>query len=139
VAFFLTLGQNVNGNKRLKVLLAIAQISGLLSSVFLIITALFPLGTHTAVHEVSGKLYIIILGFFMTFSASVFIRRSVSRRWPAYFGFTAAVINFVYGAFLHSVFVAEWLAIGAFIIYVLLISFTSRVGPIITSSPPHTP
>jgi hypothetical protein len=126
IGFYVSLHEWVYNDKRLKILLTIAQISGLLSSIFLIVTALFPLGTHTSIHEISGKLHVIFLGFFLTFSATVLLRHSVSRKWPAYFGFTAAVINFVYGAFLHSVFVAEWIAIGMFIIYILMISYYSR-------------
>jgi hypothetical membrane protein len=125
IAFYLGLREWVNDNKRLKVLLTIAQIVGILSSIFLIIAALFPLGSHTSIHEISGKMHIILLGFFLTFSATAIIRHPVLAKWPAYFGFIVAVANFVYGAFLYSVFVAEWLAIGMFIIYVLMISFSS--------------
>ena len=126
IAFYISLRQWVYDDKRLKILLTIAQISGLLSSIFLIITALFPLGTHTSIHEISGKGHVIFMGFFLTFSATVLLRHPVLRKWHAYFGFMTAVVNFVYGAFLHSVFVAEWLAIGMFIIYILMISYDYR-------------
>jgi hypothetical membrane protein len=125
IAFYLGLRELVNDSKRLKVLLTIAQITGILSSIFLIITALFPLGSHTAIHQISGKLHIIFLGFFLTFSATVLLRNPSLKKWPAYFGFITAVVNFVYGAFLYSVFFAEWIAIGMFIIFVLMISFYS--------------
>jgi hypothetical membrane protein len=125
IAFFIGLREWIDESKRLKILLTIAQIAGILSSVLLIITALFPLGSHTSIHEISGKMHVIFLGFFLTFSATVLLRHPVLRKWPAYFGFLTAVVNFVYGAFLHSVFVAEWVAIGMFIIYVLMISFNS--------------
>jgi hypothetical membrane protein len=125
IIFYVGIREWVNDNKRLKVLLTIAQIAGILSSIFLIITALFPLGSHTEIHQISGKLHIIFLGFFLTFSATVLLRNPVLTKWPAYFGFITAAVNFVYGAFLYSVFVAEWLAIGMFIIYLLMISFTS--------------
>jgi hypothetical membrane protein len=125
IAFFIGLREWIDESKRLKILLTIAQIAGILSSVLLIITALFPLGSHTSIHEISGKMHVIFLGFFLTFSATVLLRHPVLRKWPAYFGFLTAVVNFVYGAFLHSVFVAEWVAIGMFIIYVLMISLNS--------------
>jgi hypothetical membrane protein len=126
MAFYISLREWAYNDKRLKTLLSIAQISGLISSIFLIITALFPLGTHTSVHAISGKMHVIFLGFFLTFSATVLLRHRVLKKWPAYFGFMTAVVNFIYGAFLHSVFIAEWLAIGMFILYVLLISYNSR-------------
>jgi hypothetical membrane protein len=125
IAFFIGLREWIDESKRLKILLTIAQIAGILSSVLLIVTALFPLGSHTSIHEISGKMHVIFLGFFLTFSATVLLRHPVLRKWPAYFGFLTAVVNFVYGAFLHSVFVAEWVAIGMFIIYVLMISLNS--------------
>jgi hypothetical membrane protein len=125
IAFYLGLRGLVNDSKRIKILLKMAQITGILSSIFLTITALFPLGSHTSIHEISGKMHVIFLGFFLTFSATVLLRQSVLRKWPAYFGFLTAVVNFVYGAFLFSVFVAEWVAIGMFIIYVLMISLDS--------------
>ena len=125
IAFYLGLHQWSNGSKRLKVLLTIARIAGILSSVLLIITALFPLGSHTSIHEISGKLHIIALGFFLTFSATFILRHPVLKKWPAYFGFITAAVNFAYGAFLYSIFIAEWLAIAMFIIYVLIISFSS--------------
>lgn len=125
LAFFVGLRYWVNNHTRLNVLLTIAQIAGILSSIFLIVTALFPLGSHTSVHAISGKIHIIFLGFFLTLSATVILKHPNLRKWPAYFGFIAAVINFIYGAFMHSVFVAEWIAIGMFIVYVLIISSNS--------------
>jgi hypothetical membrane protein len=125
IVFYIGIREWVNDNKSLKVLLTIAQIAGILSSIFLIITALFPLGSHTEIHQISGKLHIIFLGFFLTFSATVLLKNPVLTKWPGYFGFITAFVNFVYGAFLYSVFFAEWLAIGMFIIYLLIISFTS--------------
>lgn len=125
IVFYLEMGEWGNDNKRLKVLLTIARVAGIFSSIFLIITALFPLGSHTEIHQISGKVHVIFLGFFLTFSATVLLRNPVLTKWPAYFGFITAVVNFVYGAFLYSVFIAEWLAIGMFIIYLLMISFAS--------------
>jgi hypothetical protein len=124
--FFFRLNELNTGERKNRIILTIAQISGLLSTLFLILTALFPLGVNTPIHALTGKMHIIFLGFFLTFSATALLRHPVSIKWLAYFGFAAALINFVYGAFLNSVFVAEWLAIGMFIIYVLLISSNSR-------------
>jgi hypothetical protein len=127
MVFYIGMGVWADGSKRLKLLLSIARITGLLSSIFLIVAALFPLGTHTQIHEISGKGHVIFLGFFLTFSATVLLKHPVLRKWPAYFGFLTAAVNFVYGVFLHSVFVAEWVAIGMFIIYILMIAFNSSL------------
>jgi hypothetical membrane protein len=130
IVFYIGMREWNNGNKRLKVLLTIAQTVGLLSSIFLIVAALFPLGTHTPIHEVSGKMHVVFLGFFLTLSATVLLKHPVLRKWPAYFGFLTAAVNFVYGVFLHFVFVAEWVAIGMFIIYVLMISYNSGLNSV---------
>ena len=127
IAFFFGLGIWDNGNSKIKKFLTIAQISGLISSFALIITALFPLGSHTSVHILSGKMHIIFIGFFLTFSASLLLRHPVAMKYFAYFGFSSALVNFVYGAFLYSVFVVEWVAIGMFIIYVLMIAYNSKL------------
>jgi hypothetical protein len=74
---------------------------------------------------ISGKAHIFFAGFFLTFSATILLRHPHTPKWLAYFGFLAALINFIYGAFLNSVFIAEWAAIGLFIIYVLMISGNS--------------
>jgi hypothetical protein len=129
VLFFFGLREWISGDKKLRILLAIAQVSGLLSSIFLIMAALFPLGSHSAIHAVSGKLHVIFLGFFFTFSATALLKHPASIKWFAYFGFAGALANFIYGAFLYSVFIAEWVAIGIFIIYVLMISYNYRYLP----------
>jgi hypothetical protein len=124
--FFFGLKEWNTGDKKTKIILTIAQISGLLSAIFLIITAVFPLGSHTPIHVVSGKMHIIFTGFFLTFSATALLKHPAAMKWFAYFGFASAFVNFVYGAFVYFVFAAEWLAIGMFIIYILMISLNSR-------------
>jgi hypothetical protein len=112
---------NVGDNKR-RTLLTIAQATGIISSLALIVSAFFPLGAQTLIHTISGKAHIFFAGFFLTFSATIFLRHPDTPKWLAYFGFLAALINFIYGAFLHSVFIAEWVAIGLFTLYVVMIS-----------------
>ncbi len=124
---FFSLGLEIwdNGDKKRRTLLKIAQGSGTLSSLALIVSAFFPLGAQTLIHSISGKGHIFFAGFFLTFSATVLLKHPDLPKWLAYFGFFAALINFIYGAFLHSVFIAEWAAIGLFILYVLMISVNS--------------
>jgi hypothetical protein len=123
--FFLGLEIWNDGDKKRRILLTIAQVMGALSSLALIVSAFFPLGSQTLIHTISGKAHIFFAGFFLTFSATVFLKHAHSPKWFAYLGLLAALINFIYGAFLHSVFIAEWAAIGLFILYVLMISGNS--------------
>lgn len=122
-----------DGDNKPGSILTIAQLTGVLASLALIVTAIFPLGAHTLLHQISGKAHIALTGFFLTFSATVFLKHPRTPNGLAYFGFFAALINFIYGAILYSVFVAEWAAIGLFILYVLMISwnsFTQRTLPV---------
>lgn len=125
VVFSLELGILDDRDTKRRNLWAIAKVAGVISSLALIVSALFPLGAQTLIHEISGKAHIIFAGFFLTFSATVLLKPPYGLKWLAYFGFLAALINFIYGAFLHSVFIAEWAAIGMFILYVLMISGNS--------------
>jgi len=122
IGFSLGLQTWDDGEKRHKILLVIAQVTNIVSALSLIVAALFPLGAHTPVHAIAGKLHIVFAGFFLTFSATVLLRRLQTPKWIGYFGFFSALVNFVYGAFLHEVFIIEWAAIGMFIVYILLIS-----------------
>ncbi len=121
---FFSLGLEIwhNGDKKRRILLTITQVTGVISSLALIVSAFFPLGTSTPVHSISAKVHIFFIGFFLSFSATILLKHSGMPKWLAYFGFATALINFIYGAFLHSVFFAEWPAIGLFIVYVLIIS-----------------
>ncbi len=129
---FFSLGLEIwNGrDKKRRIILTIAQATGIISSLSLIVSAFFPLGAQTLIHSISGKAHIFFAGFFLTFSATFILRHISMPKWLAYFGFLAALINFIYGAFLHEVFIAEWAAIGSFIIYVLMISgYTLKQSP----------
>jgi hypothetical protein len=122
IFFYLGLKILIDGGRKERTLLAIAQATGILSSLFLIAAAVFPLGTHTLIHSIAGKGHIIFAGFFLTFSATVLLKDPRAPKWVVFFGFFVALVNFVYGAFLHAIFIAEWAAIGLFIGYVLVIS-----------------
>lgn len=125
ILFYLGLEIWNNGDKNRRRLLTITQVAGILSSLALIVSAVFPLGSQTLIHSISGKAHIFFVGFFLSFSAVVFLKLPYPLKWLAGVGLFAALINFIYGAFLHSVFFAEWVAIGFFIVYVLMISGNS--------------
>ncbi len=126
VLFFIGLSKWNTGDKRMKTLLIIAQIMGFCSSLSLITAAVFPLGPHTLIHSWASKMLSVFLGFFLTFSATALLKHPAFIKWFAYYGFLTALVNFIYGVFLPSVFLAEWISIGMFIIYVFLIALNSR-------------
>lgn len=129
VVFYIGLRQWNTGNKRMKVLMTIAQVSGILASCSLIVSAILPLGVNSPVHSFASAMLSVFLGFFLTFSATALLKHPAFMKWVAFYGFITALVNFIYGAFLHEVFIAEWIAIGMFIVYVLLIACNSRLLP----------
>ena len=124
---FFSIGLRIwdDGNKRRKLLLLIAQVTNIISAVALIITAIFPLGSHTQIHSISGKIHIIFMGFFLTFSATILLKFPNITKWIPAYGFASALVNFIYGAILYRVFIAEWIAIGMYIFYVVILSIIS--------------
>jgi hypothetical protein len=132
---FFCLGLEIwnTGDKKRTIQLRIAQVTGIIAFLSLIVSAFFPLGAQTLIHSISGKAHIFFVGFFLTFSAIILLRQPSTPKWLAYFGFLTAFINFIYGVFLYSVFLAEWVAIGFFIIDVLIIS-----GYSLKQNSPHT-
>ncbi len=133
VGFYLGLGQWPAGGKKARVLLSIGQAAGIVSSFCLVLAAVFPLGAHTSLHAFWSKMLSVFMGFFLTFSATALMRHPRFMKWIAYYAYLTALVNFIYGVFLHDVFVAEWIAIGMFIIYVLLVAFNARALTVETS------
>jgi hypothetical protein len=124
------------GNKRARVLLTIAQCAGVFAAVSLIVTAIFPLGTATGIHSLWSMMLYISLGFFLTFSATALMKNPAFKKGFGYYAFLTAGVNFAFGAILHEVFWAEWISVGMFMVYILMIAYNSmalvRASPAIT-------
>jgi len=127
ILFYLKLGIWNPGSKRTRVLLTVAQCTGVFSAVSLIITGIFPLGTFTEIHSLWSMMLYISLGFFLTFSATALMKNPAFTKGFGYYAFLTAAVNFVFGAILHEIFWAEWISVGMFIAYVLMIACNSIV------------
>jgi hypothetical protein len=127
VLFYLKLGIWNTGSKKTRVLLTIAQYTGVFSAVCLIITGIFPLGTSTEIHSLWSMMLYISLGFFLTFSATALTKNPAFKKGFGYYAFLPAAVNFVFGAVLHEIFWAEWISVGMFIAYVLMVACNSVV------------
>jgi hypothetical protein len=127
VLFYLKLGIWNPGSKRTRILLTVAQCTGVFSAVSLIITGVFPLGTSTEIHSLWSMMLYISLGFFLTFSATALMKNPAFKKGFGYYAFLTAAVNFVFGAILHEIFWAEWISVGMFIAYVLMIAYNSVV------------
>jgi hypothetical protein len=127
VLFYLRLGIWNTGNRRTRVLLTVAQCAGVFSAVSLIVTGVFPLGTFTEIHSLWSMMLYISLGFFLTFSATALMKNPTFNKGFGYYAFVTAGVNFAFGAILHEIFWAEWISVGMFIVYVLMIAYNSWV------------
>ncbi len=127
ILFYLKLGIWNPGSRRTRVLLTVAQCTGVFSAVCLIITGVFPLGTCTEIHSLWSMVLYVFLGFFLTFSATALMKNPAFKKGFAYYAFVTATVNFVFGAILHEIFWAEWISVGMFIAYVLMIAYNSMV------------
>jgi len=130
LAFYAGLTRWNTGDRKMKILMVVAQIAGGLSALALILTAVFPLGTQTDMHRFWSMMLFVLLGFFLTFSATSLLRHPAFARWVAYCGFLTAAFNFVNGALLMAVlgdvYVGEWISVGLFMIYVTMLAWNSR-------------
>jgi hypothetical membrane protein len=127
IVFYIELSCWNTGDKKMRILLVIAQVTGVLSSISLILSAIFPLGETALIHAFWSKMIFVFLGFFLTFSATSLLKHSSFIRWFAYYAFLTALVNFVYGAFLYSVFVLEWISLEMFMIYAFMLAYNSRL------------
>ena len=127
VLFYLKLGIWNTGSKKTRVLLTVAQCTGVFSAVCLIITGIFPLGTSTEIHSLWSMMLYISLGFFLTFSATALMKNPAFKKGFGYYAFLTAAVNFMFGAILHEMFWAEWISVGMFIAYVLMVAYNSMV------------
>jgi Protein of unknown function (DUF998) len=127
ILFYLKLGIWNPGSKKTRVLLTVAQCTGVLSAVSLMITGIFPLGTSTEIHSLWSMMLYISLGFFLTFSATALMKNPAFKKGFGYYAFLTAAVNFVFGAILHEIFWAEWISVGMFIAYVLMVACNSMV------------
>ncbi len=127
ILFYLKLGIWNPGIKKTRVILNVAQGTGVFSAVCLIITGIFPLGTSTEIHSLWSMMLYISLGFFLTFSATALMKNPAFKKGFGYYAFLTAAVNFVFGAILHEIFWAEWISVGMFIAYVLMIAYNSMV------------
>jgi hypothetical protein len=127
ILFYLKLGAWNTEGKKTRVLLTIAQCMGVFSAICLIITGVFPLGTFTGIHSLWSMMLYISLGFFLTFSAAALMKNPAFRKGFGYYAFLTAAVNFAFGAILHEMFWAEWISVGMFVAYVLMIAHNSML------------
>jgi len=125
ILFYVNLRVWNTGIRRARALLITAQCAGVFSAVSLIVTGVFPLGTSTSTHSLWSMMLYISLGFFLTFSATALMKHPAFKKGFGYYAFATAGVNFAFGAVLNQIFWAEWISVGMFIVYILMIAYNS--------------
>lgn len=118
--FYIGLRKWDTGERKTRVFLTVARVAGGFSAFALIMTAVFPLGSHTSTHSLWSMMVFVGIGLFEIFSATSLRRHSAFPKWMASYGLSAAVVNFIAVAVFET-FLGEWIAIGVFISYVLML------------------
>jgi hypothetical protein len=120
IPYFWQLRVLLTGKRKTDIPLMIAIISGILSSVFLIVTASFPLGTHTDIHSSFSGVHFISVDFFLSFTAVAFWLDPRKPRWLAILGYVISIINLITMC-IFRIFFGEWITVISFIVYIILV------------------
>ena len=99
-----------------------AQISGIISSIFLVLASIFPLGTYTPLHSRFGMLHMIGLDSFIIFIAIAFMINPDLKKSIGIFGFFLAIFNIITTNAFSSLYIAEWVYFLLFMVYIVTIT-----------------
>jgi hypothetical protein len=102
------------------------------ASLALILSAVFNIGTHPALHGRCGMVQCIALTWFLSFATTALWRCPGFRKSVGIYGFLTAATVLVYGVFFNAP-LGEWIAFSMFICYVILLSGSAAGSPAETS------
>lgn len=100
----------------------LAQISGIMASIFLILASLFPLGTNTDLHKTFGTVNMIGIDCFLDFTAISFFMNPNIKKRIGIIACLTATFNIITTNVFSSLFIAEWIYFLLFMLYLLLIT-----------------
>ena len=121
IGFYLGMNAWRTGDKVLRRLLTIAQAAGIISSLALILAAVFNIGEHFSLHSLFSMLLIIGLTWFLSFANTALLRHPRFGRWIGFYGLAAAAVTLIYGVFFNTP-LGEWITIAVFILYVCILA-----------------
>jgi hypothetical protein len=99
-----------------------AQFSGLMGSVFLIMTAVFTLGTNTQLHSAFSTANMIAMDCFLSFTAIGFLMDPKMSKGLGTFGFLTSVFNIVTMNAFDNFYISEWIYFLLFMAYLVLVT-----------------
>jgi hypothetical protein len=108
--------------RKVNISYAVAQASGLIGSVFLILTAVFTLGTNTQLHSTFSMAHMIATNFFLSFTAIGFFMIPKMSKIIGIFGFLTSVFNIVTMNAFENFYISEWIYFLLFMAYLVLVT-----------------
>jgi hypothetical membrane protein len=129
ILFFLGLSQwKMEKNRIQNLMLFITQGFGILGSLALLMSGLYPMN-FLALHSFFSTCLYILLGTAFAFSVAALRYQSICPRWLLILGASTALVAILY-VFFHTVTTLEWITTTLFLCYVgLLGAETNRLSP----------
>jgi hypothetical protein len=108
--------------KRFIISYVVAQTSGLIGSIFLILTTVFTLGNYTEIHSILSAANMIAMDCFISFTAIGFLMNSKIPKYISIFGFITYIFNVITMNLFNNFYISEWIFFLLFMIYMTLIT-----------------
>jgi len=108
--------------RKFNISIAVAQASGLIGSVFLILTTVYTLGVNTEKHSLFSMLNMIAMNLFLAFTATGILVNPKIHKGIAVFGFIADIFNIITMNAFVDFFISEWIYFLLFMMYMVLIT-----------------
>lgn len=102
----------------------LTQIFGVLGSIALILSAVFPIN-HPQEHQILSIALYILLGTGFAFSVSALRYQPICPKWVMAVGLITALVDILSGIF-HEVTILEWITVALFLTYLLLLNMLTR-------------
>jgi hypothetical protein len=99
-----------------------AQISGIISSIFLVLASIFPLGANTDLHSAFSLINMIGMDCFLSFTAIAFLMNPNIKKWIGITAYLPVVFNIVTTNAFSLLYFAEWIYFLLFMIYLVIIT-----------------
>ena len=125
VVFFLGLSVwKIEGNRAQVVMLRLTQVFGVLGSICMLMSAVYPINHYTIHAFWSTSLYVLLSTAFI-FSAAMLRYHPGVPRWLLFLGIATGLMV-IMTSFLQTVYVLEWITVLLFLFYVTLLGFETR-------------
>ncbi|HEY8499924.1 MAG TPA: DUF998 domain-containing protein [Clostridia bacterium] len=108
--------------RRFNIAYMAAQASGLIGSVFVILTTIYTLGTDNQMHSIFSTANMIAMDFFLSFTATGFLMNPKIHKSVGIFGFFASAFNVVTMNAFSDFYISEWIFFLLFMIYMILVA-----------------